>query len=72
MDTNTLLRAILALQVAERDGTARPTERILAQAGLTAEQIAMLTARDPARLEQPPVTAFGQFSSTRIASSMKT
>jgi hypothetical protein len=31
----------------------------LAEAGLTDEHIAMLTGRDPARLDQPPVTAFG-------------
>jgi len=58
--------------VTRSDGTARPTERILAESGLTAEQIAMLTGRDPARLEQPPQAAFGQFSNSRIASSMKT
>jgi hypothetical protein len=72
METTTLLSAILALLVAGRDGTARPTERILADFGLTAEQIAMLTGREPARLQQPPQAAFGQFSNSRIASSMKT
>jgi hypothetical protein len=60
MQTDTILNGILALLVAERDGTsARPTERILADAGLTDEHIAMLTGRDPARLDQRPATAFG-------------
>lgn len=60
METNTVLIAILALLVAERDGsTRRPTERILADAGVAEEHITMLTGRDPSRLEQPPVTAFG-------------
>lgn len=57
----TILTGILALLVAERDGaTDRPTERILADAGLTGDQIADLTGRDPARLDGPPATAFGQ------------
>jgi hypothetical protein len=61
MQTDTILNGILALLVAQRDGVAgRPTERILADAGLTADHIAALTARDPGRLEQPPATAFGQ------------
>ena len=60
MQTETILNGIPALLVAERDGTTgRPTERILADAGLTDEHIAMLTGRDPARLDQPPATAFG-------------
>ena len=60
MQTDTILNAILALLVAERDGTrARPTERIVAEAGLTDEHIAMLTGRNPSRLDQPPATAFG-------------
>jgi hypothetical protein len=63
MQTETILNGILALLVAERDGTTgRPTERILADAGLTDEHIAMLTGRDPARLDQPPATAFGHFA----------
>jgi hypothetical protein len=61
MQTDTILNGILALLVAQRDGDAgRPTERILVDAGLTADHIAALTARDPGRLEQPPTTAFGQ------------
>lgn len=60
MQTDTILNAILALRVAERDGTSgRPTERILADAGVTDEHIAMLIGRDPARFEQPPAIAFG-------------
>ena len=60
MQTDTILNAILALLVAERDGTSgRPTERLLAEVGLTDEHIAMLTGRNPARLDQPPATAFG-------------
>jgi hypothetical protein len=60
MQTDTILNGILALLVAERDGTSwRPTERLLAQAGLTDEHIAMLTGRDPALLDQLPTTAFG-------------
>jgi hypothetical protein len=60
MRTETILNGILALLVAERDGSGgRPTERILAGAGLTDDHIAMLTGRDPARLDEPPVTAFG-------------
>jgi hypothetical protein len=60
MQTDMILNAILALLVAERDGTSkRGTERILAQVGLTDEQIAALTGRDPARLDQPPAIAFG-------------
>lgn len=61
MQTDTILTGILALLVAERDGaTDRPTERILAGAGLTGEQIAALTGHDPARLDHAPATAFGQ------------
>jgi hypothetical protein len=60
MQTDTLLYAILALLVAERDGiSGRPTERILADAGLTDEHIAILTGRDRARRERPPAIAFG-------------
>jgi hypothetical protein len=60
METDTILNAILALMVAERDGTSgRRTERILAEAGLSDEHIATLTGRDPARLDQPPAIAFG-------------
>jgi len=60
MQTETILNGILALLVAERDGSAgRSTERILADAGLSGENIAMLTGRDPARLGEPPSTAFG-------------
>lgn len=60
MHTDTILNGILALLVADRDGAdGRPTERILADAGLTDEHIAMLTGPDPARLGRPPVTAFG-------------
>jgi hypothetical protein len=60
MQTETILNGILAVLVAERDRSdSRPTERILAQAGLTDEHIAQLTGRDPARLSEPPVTAFG-------------
>jgi hypothetical protein len=61
MQTETILNGILALLVAERDGAReRRTERILADAGLTGDQIAALTGRDPARLERSPATAFGQ------------
>jgi hypothetical protein len=61
MQTETILNGILALLVAMRDGAReRPTERILADAGLTGDHIAALTTRDPARLEGPPATAFGQ------------
>jgi hypothetical protein len=61
MQTETILTGILALLVAERDGAKeRATERILADAGLTGDQIAALTGRDAARLERPPATAFGQ------------
>ena len=68
MQTDTILNAILALLVAERDGAGeRPTERILADAGLSGEHIAMLTGRDPARLDQPPVTAFGHAAMTGAA-----
>jgi hypothetical protein len=52
MQTNTNLRGILALLVAGRDQTSgRSTDRILADAGLTAKHIAMLTGRQfrPAR-----------------------
>jgi hypothetical protein len=60
MHADTLLNGILALLVAQRDGhTTRSTESILADAGLTDEHITMLTGRDPARLQQPPSTAFG-------------
>jgi len=60
MQTDTILNGILAVLIAERDGPGgRPTERILAEAGLGDEHIAMLTGRDPVRLDQPPVTAFG-------------
>lgn len=60
MQTDTILNGILALLVAQRDGAdERPTERILADAGLTDDHIASLTGRDPAQLAQPPVTAFG-------------
>lgn len=60
MQTDTILNGILAVLIAERDGPGRrPTERVLAEAGLTDEHIAMLTGRDPAHLDQPPVTAFG-------------
>ena len=60
MQTDTILNGILAVLIAQRDGPGgRPTERILAEAGLTDEHIAMLTGRDRARLDQPPVTAFG-------------
>jgi hypothetical protein len=60
MQTDTILNGILALLVSQRDGAdERPTERILADAGLTDDHIASLTGRDPARLAQPPVTAFG-------------
>ena len=68
MQTDTILNGILALLVAERDGRGgRPTERILADAGLTDEHIARLTGRDPARLAQPPVTAFGHAAITGAA-----
>ena len=61
MKTETLLNGILALLVAEREGVAqRPTERILADAGLTDAHITALTGRDPAQLAAPPATAFGQ------------
>ena len=64
MQTDTILHGILAVLIAERDGPGgRPTERILAEAGLSAEQIAMLTGRDLARLDEPPVTAFGHAAS---------
>jgi hypothetical protein len=60
MQTDTILNGILALLVAERDRSGgRPTERILAEAGLTDAHIAQLTGRDPARLGEPPATAFG-------------
>ena len=60
MQTESILNGILALLVAQREeADARPTERILAEAGLTEEHIARLTGRDPARLTRPPVTAFG-------------
>lgn len=60
MAMETTLNGILALLVAARDGAdGRPTERILAEAGLSDEHIAMVTGRDPARLAQPPATAFG-------------
>lgn len=62
MHTDTILNGILAMLVAERDGSGRPTERILALAGLSDEHIATLTGRDPARLAQPPATAFGRWS----------
>ena len=65
MQTDTILNSILALLVAERDVTSgRSTERILADAGLTAKHIAILTGRDPAQLEQPPVAAFGHCALT--------
>jgi hypothetical protein len=61
MQTDTLLNGILALLVAARERTTdRSTEGILADAGLSGEQIAALTGRDPARRDRPPVTAFGQ------------
>ena len=64
MQTDTILNGILAVLIAQRDGPGgRPTERILAEAGLSDEHIAMLTGRDPARLDQPPVTAFGHAAS---------
>ena len=60
MQTETILNGILALLVAQREAAdARPTERILAAAGLSDEHIAQLTGRDPARLSQPPAAAFG-------------
>jgi hypothetical protein len=66
MQTDTILNGILALLVAERDRAgARPTERILAEAGLTDQHIAMLTGRDPARLHERPATAFGHTVSPR-------
>jgi hypothetical protein len=64
MQTDTILNGILALMIAERDGAGgRPTERILAEAGLTDQHIAMLTGR--ARLTEPPATAFGHTVSPR-------
>jgi transcription initiation factor IIE alpha subunit len=60
MQTDTILNGILAVLIEDRDGpSGRSTVRVLAEAGLTDEHIAMLTGRDPARLDQPPVTAFG-------------
>jgi hypothetical protein len=75
MQTDTILNGILALLVADRDRSdGRSTTRILAEAGLTGEHIAMLTGRDPDRPAEPPATAFGQHaqpsSSSVIASSM--
>ena len=68
MQTDAILNGILALLVAERDGTkGRTTERILADAGLADEHIARLTGRDPARVDQPPVTAFGHSVTTARA-----
>jgi hypothetical protein len=68
MQTETILNGILALLVAHREAAdARPTERILAQAGLSDEHIAQLTGRDPARLAQPPVAAFGHSELSRPA-----
>jgi len=64
MQTDTILNGILALLVAQRDGSdRRPTARILAEAGLTDEHIATLTRRDPA----PPATAFGHAAVSRQA-----
>jgi hypothetical protein len=55
-DPETVLRGIFALLLAERlerqDAGSRHAERILASAGLDAEQITALTGRD---LAQPPV-----------------
>ena len=68
MQTETILNGILALLVAQREAAdARPTERILVQAGLSGEHIARLTGRDPARLAQPPVAAFGHVELSRPA-----
>jgi hypothetical protein len=60
MQTDSILNGILAVLIEDRDGpSGRSTVRVLAEAGLADEHIAMLTGRDPARLDQPPVTAFG-------------
>jgi hypothetical protein len=68
MHTETILNGILALLVAQREAAdARPTERILAAAGLSDEHVAQLTGRDPARLAQPPVAAFGHSDLSRPA-----
>jgi hypothetical protein len=68
MQTETILNGILALLVAQREeADARPTERILTDAGLSEDHVARLTGRDPARLAQPPVTAFGHSDLTRPA-----
>ena len=68
MQTETILNGILALLVAQREAAdARPTERILADAGLSDEHIARLTGRDPARLAQPPAAAFGHSALSRPA-----
>jgi hypothetical protein len=68
MQTETILNGILALLVAQREAAdARPTERILAAAGLSDEHVAQLTGRDPARLAQPPVAAFGHSDLSRPA-----
>jgi hypothetical protein len=70
MQTDTILNGMLALLVAQRDGTdGRPTERILAAAGLTDDHIASLTGRDPAGLDRPPTTAFGH-SAREIAAAV--
>jgi hypothetical protein len=68
MQTDTILNGILALLVAQRDGSdGRPTARVLADAGLTDDHIARLTGRDPAPLGEPPVTAFGHAAVSRQA-----
>jgi|1186.fasta_scaffold970569_1 hypothetical protein len=68
MRTDTILNGILAVLVAERDGLGgRPTERILSEAGLSDQHIATLTGQDPARLDQPPVTAFGHAAASTPA-----
>jgi hypothetical protein len=68
MQTETILNGILALLVAQREAAdARPTERILTEAGLGERHIAQLTGRDPARLVQPPATAFGHSDLSRPA-----
>jgi hypothetical protein len=68
MQTDTILKGILALLVAERDGSGgRSTARLLADAGLTGDDIAMVTGRDPAQFDAPPVAAFGQASEPAAA-----
>src|SRR6187200_2506124 len=68
MQTDEIVNGILAVLIAEREGPGgRPTERILAGAGLTDQHIAMLTGRNPARLDERPVTAFGHAALARAS-----